>query len=95
MISDQTTTQSFGRSPAALCTVHFSLGRDWVAILSILARRATGVAASFAKLPLLPYATMWEASVVARLINAADRVAADSLAPRTSKYTDDGFDWRL
>jgi len=58
-------------------------------------RRVTGVVVSCAKIPLMPYAALWEASVVVGLVNGADRVDSDSLPAHTSIRTDGGFLWRF
>jgi hypothetical protein len=94
MISNETTVQTLTRS-ATRYTLHFSPRREWVAMLPTVARRVAGLVVSFAKIPLLPYATLWEASVLAGLVMGADRVESDSLTTQTSIRTDDGFLWRF
>ena len=82
MIANQTTVHPLIHSSTRY-TLHFSAG------LPTFARRVTSVLAKFANIPLLPYASLWEASVVSSLVKAAERFDADS------RPTHDGFAWRV
>ena len=88
MIAHQTTVHTL-RQSSTPSTLHFSAGRAWVTPLSTFARRLTGAVVSFAKIPLLPYAALWEGSVVTGLVKGAERNHADA------RPTDDGFAWRI
>jgi hypothetical protein len=94
MISNRTAVQTLSRSSASY-TPTFTRGREWVATLPRVARSVTSVVVSFAKIPLLPVAALWEASVVVGLVNGADHGNSDSLPTYTSIRTDDAFLWRF
>jgi hypothetical protein len=88
MIAHQTTVHTL-RQSSTPSTLHFSAGRAWVATLSTFARRMNGAVVSFAKIPPLPYAALWEGSVVTGLLKGAERTTVDA------RPTDDGFAWRI
>jgi hypothetical protein len=90
MISDHIAVQAVSRSTST-SALHW--GR-WPHPLSTLAARiplVTAALASFAKVPLLPYADLWASSVLVGLIKDTDRVDSDSLPQRTSILGDDRF----
>jgi hypothetical protein len=90
MISDRTAVQTLGRT-AIPRTWHTPFGRDWVATIAATTRRVARAVRSFAKVPPLPYAALWEASVLVSLVKAADRDKPDSFPTQTVFPTDDGF----
>jgi hypothetical protein len=90
MISDHMSVQIGSRSTST-SALHW--GR-WPHPLSTLAARipqVTGALASFAKVPLLPYADLWESSVLVGLIKDTGRVDSNSLPHRPSILADDRF----
>jgi hypothetical protein len=94
VMSDWTAVETRSRS-VTRCTLPSPLVRQWLARVPTLARRVTGVVAKFAKPPLLPYAALWEASILVGLVNGADRVDSESLPPQIPIHTEDGFLWRF
>ena len=90
MISDHIAVQVVSRSTST-SALHW--GR-WPHRLSTLAARiplVTGALARFAKVPLLPYADLWESCVLVGLIKDTDRVDSNSLPHWTSIPADDRF----
>jgi hypothetical protein len=90
MTSEHMTLQTVGRS-ATRRTLHWPLGADRVSMPAALIQRITGALTKFAAVPVLPHATLREASMVVAFVDGADRVDSDSLPDRTSLPGDDGF----
>jgi hypothetical protein len=90
MISDHLAVQIVSGSVTRR-TLHWSLVADRVSTLAAPIQRLAGVMTSFATVPVLPHASLLEASVVVAFIEGADRAGSDSLADRSSSIGDDGF----
>jgi len=88
MIADQTAVQR-PTSTAAIGTSHASLRKRQLSAIGAKVRRMSAAVSKWAKVPLLPYAALWEASVIVSLLKERDYFEPDRYATEMPWLTDD------
>lgn len=86
MISEQTT----GRAPVSItaATMRRPFGQIQLTALSCVARRVTGVLRKWAGAPVLPYASLWEASVLLDVLTEREYFEPDRYTAEAPFVTD-------
>jgi hypothetical protein len=88
MITDQTAVQRLS-STAAIGTSHASLRKRQLSAIGAKVRRMSAALSKWVKVPLLPYAPLWEASVIVSLLKERDYFEPDRYATEMPWLTDD------